>query len=262
MITIKSDREIQLMREAGNIVAQAHQLIKELIKPGVSILELDRACEEFIRSKGAIPSFKGYGGFPGTICASVDHEVIHGIPSKRKLKEGEIISIDVGAYLNGYHGDAAFTAAVGNISEEKQRLIKVTEESFFEGIKMAKVGNYLGDISHRIQEVVESNGFSVIREYVGHGIGTELHEDPPIPNYGRPGRGPVLMAGMTLAIEPMVNMGLKEIKTLSDGWTVVTLDKKPSAHYEHTILITEGEPQLLTRLNNDLVNNEKELKHV
>ena len=236
------------MKEAGALVALVHQKLKEIITPGISLLELDREAEKIIREHGAIPSFKGYEGFPNTICASVDDVVIHGIPSSRRLKEGEIISIDVGALKDGYHGDAAFTAAVGVILPEKQKLISVTEESFFQGLHMAKVGNRLGDISHAIQKTVESAGFSVVREFVGHGIGEDLHEDPAVPNYGPPGRGPRLEAGMALAIEPMVNMGGSNIEILEDGWTVVTKDKQPSAHYEHTVVITEGEPIILTRL--------------
>ena len=236
------------MKEAGALVALAHQKLKEIITPGISLLELDREAEKIIREHGAIPSFKGYEGFPNTICTSVDEIVIHGIPSSRRLKEGEIISIDVGALKDGYHGDAAFTAAVGVISPEKEKLISVTEDSFFKGLQMAKVGNRLGDISHAIQKTVELAGFSIVREFVGHGIGEDLHEDPAVPNYGPPGRGPRLEAGMALAIEPMVNMGGSNIEILEDGWTVVTKDKQPSAHYEHTVIITESEPIILTRL--------------
>ena len=247
MITIKNKDSIQKMKESGYIVATVLNSLKKMIEPGISLKELDNHAEKLIRSMGAIPSFKGYGGFPGSICASVDEEVIHGIPSKRKLKEGEIVSIDAGAFINGFHGDSAFTAAVGKISEEKQRLIKVTEASFYEGLKMAKAGNHLGDISHNIEKTVLAAGFSIVKEFVGHGIGRELHEDPAVPNYGPPGRGVKLHAGMTLAIEPMVNMGVESIQILDDGWTVVTKDKQPSAHYEHTILITDEEPVILTK---------------
>lgn len=236
------------MKEAGAIVALVHQKLKEIITPGISLLELDKEAEKIILAHKAIPSFKGYEGFPSTICASVDDVVIHGIPSSRRLKEGEIISIDVGALKDGYHGDAAFTAAVGVISPEKQKLISVTEDSFFAGLQMAKAGNRLGDISHAVQTTAESAGFSIVREFVGHGVGENLHEDPAVPNYGPPGRGPRLEAGMALAIEPMVNMGGSSIEILEDGWTVVTKDKQPSAHYEHTVVITEGEPIILTRL--------------
>lgn len=247
MITIKNAEGIRKMKEAGAIVALVQNKLRDIIEPGISLLELDREAEKTILQMGAKPSFKGYGGFPATICASVDEQVIHGIPSKRKLKEGEIVSIDVGAFYLGYHGDAAFTAAVGKISEEKARLIEVTERSFYEGLKLAKAGNRLGDISHSIEKVVLQAGFYVVKEFVGHGIGTELHEDPAVPNYGPPGRGPLLEAGMTLAIEPMVNMGTESIYVLDDGWTVITKDKKPSAHYEHTILITDSEPVILTK---------------
>lgn len=247
MIIIKDKDGILKMKEAGALVALVHKKLKEIIMPGVSLLELDREAEKIIKEHKAIPSFKGYAGYPNTICASVDEVVIHGIPSSRCLKEGEIISIDVGALKNGYHGDAAFTFAVGVISSEKEKLISVTEESFFKGLQMAKIGNRLGDISHAIQEVVESSGFSVVREFVGHGIGEDLHEDPAIPNYGPPGRGPRLEAGMALAIEPMVNMGDSSIEILEDKWTVVTKDRQPSAHYEHTIIITDSEPIILTQ---------------
>ncbi|MDD2371774.1 MAG: type I methionyl aminopeptidase [Firmicutes bacterium] len=247
MITIKNAEAILKMTEAGKIVGLVHDKLKGIIEPGITLLELDRQAEKLILKLGAKPSFKGYGGFPATICASVDEQVIHGIPSKRKLREGEIVSIDVGAFYLGYHGDAAFTAAVGTISEEKARLIEITERSFYEGFKMAKAGNRLGDISHSIEKVVLDAGYFVVKEFVGHGIGTELHEDPSVPNYGPPGRGPLLEPGMALAIEPMVNMGTESIIILDDGWTVITRDKKPSAHYEHTILITDSEPVILTK---------------
>lgn len=247
MITIKNAEAILKMTEAGKIVGLVHDKLKGIIEPGISLLELDNQAEKLILKLGAKPSFKGYGGFPATICASVDEQIIHGIPSKRKLREGEIVSIDVGAFYLGYHGDAAFTAAVGNISEEKARLIEVTERSFYEGFKLAKAGNRLGDISHSIEKVVLEAGYYVVKEFVGHGIGRELHEDPSVPNYGPPGRGPLLEPGMTLAIEPMVNMGTESIIILDDGWTVITRDKQPSAHYEHTILITENDPVILTK---------------
>lgn len=247
MITIKNAEAILKMTEAGKIVGLVHDKLKGIIEPGISLLELDNQAEKLILKLGAKPSFKGYGGFPATICASVDEQIIHGIPSKRKLREGEIVSIDVGAFYLGYHGDAAFTAAVGNISEEKARLIEVTERSFYEGFKLAKAGNRLGDISHSIEKVVLEAGYFVVKEFVGHGIGRELHEDPSVPNYGPPGRGPLLEPGMTLAIEPMVNMGTESIIILDDGWTVITRDKQPSAHYEHTILITENDPVILTK---------------
>ena len=248
MIRLKSEEEIKIMREAGKIVAETHELLKSAIIPGVSTLELDTIAEENIRKYNAVPSFKGYGGFKGSICASINNEVVHGIPGNKIVKEGDIISIDIGAYYKGYHGDAAKTHAVGVISEDNRKLIEVTRQSFYEGIKFAKIGYRLSDISHAIQTYVEQNGFSVVRDLVGHGVGTHLHEAPDIPNYGKPGKGPKLKAGMVLAIEPMVNMGKFNVKCQSDGWTIVTIDVKNSAHYEHTIVITENEPILLTSL--------------
>ena len=248
MIIIKSKKEIEFMREAGKIVAETHELLKEAITPGISTLELDKIAEENIRKYNAIPSFKGYGGFPASICASINDQVVHGIPGNQIVKEGDIISIDIGAYYKGYHADAAKTHGVGIISEENRKLIEVTTESFYEGIKFAKLGYRLSDISHSIQAHVEKHGFSVVRDLVGHGVGTELHEDPQVPNYGPPGKGPRLKEGMVIAIEPMINAGHYHVKTLSDGWTIVTIDGKNSAHYEHTIAITEDEPLILTKL--------------
>ena len=248
MIILKSNREIDKMREAGSVVAETHAFLKEIIKPGITTKELDSAAEEFIRSKGATPAFKGYHGFPGSICASINEEVVHGIPGLRKLKDGDIISIDIGSIVDGYYGDAAKTYAVGNISEEAANLIKVTKESFFEGIKFAKVGYRLSDISNAIQKHIENNGFSVVRDYVGHGIGQEMHEDPQIPNFGPAGRGPRLKEGMVLAIEPMVNEGTYHVKTLDDNWTVITNDRKLSAHYQHNIVITNDEPEIMNAL--------------
>ena len=247
MITIKSQREISLMKEAGRIVALAHQEVRKHIKPGVTTLQLDHIVENVIRNNNAIPSFKGYGGFPGSACTSVNEQVVHGIPSKRVvLKDGDIISVDIGAKYKGYHGDSAWTYAVGTVTEEVAKLMEVTKQSLFEGLKYAKAGNRLTDISHAVQKHAESFGYSVVREFVGHGVGSQLHEDPQIPNYGLPGKGPVLKAGMTLAIEPMVNMGRKEVKVLKDNWTAITIDRKPSAHYEHSVLITEDDPIILT----------------
>lgn len=249
MITIKSKSEIQKLRDAGKIVAQTHKLLKEHIKEGITTYELDKLAEDYIRKCGAIPSFKGYGGFKGSICSSLNSQVVHGIPSKEVvLKNGDIISIDVGAFYNGYHGDSAKTYGVGEISEIDKKLIEVTRQSFYEGLKKAVVGNRLSDISHAVQIYVEKNGFSVIRDYVGHGVGEKLHEDPQIPNYGSPGRGPRLQEGMVLAVEPMVAIGTHKIKVLSDGWTAVMIDGKNAAHYEHTFTITDGEPELLTIL--------------
>ena len=246
MITLKSSHEIELMRRAGKITAAARALAGEMVRPGVTTQEIDRAVEQFIRSQGAVPSFLNYSGYPASACISVNDEVIHGIPGKRVLQEGDIVSVDVGAYIGGFHGDCAATFACGKISPEAQNLIDVTRESFFEGIKMAKEGNRVADISAAIQMYVESRGYSIVREFVGHGIGTHLHESPEVPNYGRPGRGPRLLRGMTLAIEPMVNAGEAGVRQLNDGWTVKTLDGKLSAHYENTVLITDGEPEILT----------------
>ena len=247
MITLKSSHEIDLMRRAGKITAAARALAGEMVRPGVTTREIDSAVEHFIRKEGAVPSFLHYNGYPASACISVNDEVIHGIPSKKRvLQEGDIVSVDVGAYVDGFHGDCAATFACGTISPEAQRLIDVTRQSFFEGIRFAKEGYRLYDISAAIQEYVESNGFSIVREFVGHGIGAHLHEDPAVPNYGRKGRGPRLLRGMTLAIEPMVNAGKADIWQLSDGWTVKTQDGKYAAHYENTILITDGEPEILT----------------
>lgn len=247
MIILKSRMELEIMREAGRIVALTHQEIAKAVKPGVTTKELDELAETFIRSKGAIPSFKGYGGFSGSICTSVNEELVHGIPGKRTLLEGDIISIDIGACFQGYHGDSAWTYAVGTISEEDQRLMKVTEESLYKGLEKAIPGARLSDISHAIQLHAEAAGYTIVREYVGHGIGKSLHEDPQIPNYGPAGYGPRLKPGMVLAVEPMVNAGERYVRTLEDNWTVVTVDGKNCAHYEHTIAITEDGYEILTR---------------
>ncbi|NLW08182.1 MAG: type I methionyl aminopeptidase [Clostridia bacterium] len=246
MIILKSQREIALMREAGRIVALTLAKLREHIAPGVTTGELDRIAEEYIRSQDAVPAFKGYQGFPASICTSVNEEVVHGIPGLKRLAEGDIISIDVGVVKYGYVGDAAITFPVGKISRLKQHLLEVTEAALYEGIKQAVVGNRLTDISHSVQAYVEKNGLSVVRDYVGHGIGRDMHEDPQIPNFGPPGFGPRLRAGMVLAIEPMVNAGTYEVYTLTNQWTVVTRDKKPSAHFEHTVAITENGPEILT----------------
>ena len=246
-IILKSAHEIEAMRLAGKITAAARALAGEMVKPGVTTQEIDKAVYEFIRKHGAKPSFLNYNGFPASSCISVNDEVIHGIPSKRRvLREGDIVSVDVGAYIGGFHGDCAATFPCGQIDAEAQRLIDVTKQSFFEGLAMAREGNRVSDISHAIQTYVEANGFSIVREFVGHGIGRNLHEEPQVPNYGLPGRGPRLLRGMTLAVEPMVNAGGAAIHQLSDGWTVVTADGKYAAHYENTILITAGDPELLT----------------
>lgn len=234
------------MRRAGIIVAEVHELMKRLVRPGITTFELDEAAETLIRARGSLPAFKGYGGFPSSICSSVNHQVVHGIPGSVQLLEGDIISIDTGVQLNGYFADAAKTYPVGRISGQAEQLIEITRRSFYEGIQFAREGQRLSDVSHAIQQCAESAGFSVVRNYVGHGIGTAMHEDPQIPNYGQPGKGPRLKAGMVLAIEPMINEGTYQVKVLSDGWTVVTSDGKKSAHYEHTIAITDGDPEILT----------------
>ena len=246
MITLKSAHEIELMRRAGKITAAARALAGEMVKPGVTTQEIDKAVEQFIRKQGATPSFLHLYGYPASICISVNDEVIHGIPGNRVLQDGDIVSVDVGACVEGFHGDCCATFACGTIDPEAQRLIDVTRQSFFEGIRYAKEGFRVGDISAAIQTYVESNGYSIVREYVGHGVGAAMHESPEVPNFGRSGRGPRLLRGMTLAVEPMVNAGGAGIRQLSDGWTVKTLDGKLSAHYENTILITDGEPEILT----------------
>ncbi len=253
MIHRKTDSEIELMRESNQVVSDVHRLLRPLIKPGVRISELDAIAEEFIHAQGALPAFKGYSSgsksippFPATLCVSIDDEVVHGIPSDRTLREGEIVSVDVGAEKHGFFGDGAMTLPVGSIDAEKLRLLRVTKESLYRGIAQAVPGNRLHDISAAIQEYVEANGFSVVRDLVGHGIGKKLHEDPPVPNFGRKGTGPLLEAGMTLAIEPMVNYGGFKVRIDANGWTVRTSDGAPSAHFEHTIYISSEGPVLLT----------------
>lgn len=248
MIKIKNNQEIALMREAGKITAGALELAATLVKPGVSLIHIDSEIHRFITSHGATPSFLHYNGFPASACISVNDEVIHGIPGKRLLTEGDIVKVDVGACYKGFHGDAARTIFCGEVSEDAKRLERITRESFFEGIKYADPSHRLGDISHAIQEHVENAGFSVVKEFVGHGVGAHLHEDPEVPNYGRAGRGTRLYEGMTLAIEPMVNFGTAEVSVLDNDWTVVTDDGMLSAHYENSILITENGPEILTKL--------------
>ncbi|OZI13193.1 type I methionyl aminopeptidase [Bacillaceae bacterium SAS-127] len=247
MIICKTPREIEIMREAGRIVALTHKELQKHISPGIKTKELDEIAEKFIKQHDAIPSFKGYNGFRGSVCASVNEELVHGIPGDRVLKEGDIISLDIGANYRGYHGDSAWTYPVGLIAPETQKLLEVTEDSLFIGLKEAKPGERLSNISHAIQTYVESKGFSIVREYVGHGIGQNLHEDPQIPHYGPPGKGPTLKPGMVLAIEPMVNAGSRYVKTLGDNWTVVTQDGKMCAHFEHTVAITESGFEILTK---------------
>jgi len=246
MIIIKNDMEIEYMRQSGRVVGETLARIQEVIKPGITTAEIDRMAEEFIIKLGAKPSFKGYQGFPSTLCISINDEVVHGFPSKTILQEGDIVSVDCGAILNGYQGDAARTFPVGKISEEAARLIAATKESFFKGFEKALVGNRLTDISFAVQQLAESKGYSVVRDFVGHGVGKDLHEDPEVPNFGRAGRGPKLVHGMVLAIEPMVNMGSYHVKTKLNGWTVVTGDGKLSAHYENTVAILNNGPEILT----------------
>jgi methionyl aminopeptidase len=246
MITIRTQKEIEIMRKSNRLVAQVLQKLRGAIKPGITTTELDEIAEFSIKEAGAIPAFKGYRGYPATLCASVNEEVVHGIPGPRTLREGDIVSLDLGAYLYGYYGDAAITVPVGTINEEAKKLLKVTEEALYRGIEQAKSGNRLFDISHAIQSWVEPFGFSVVRDFVGHGIGRNLHEEPQVPNFGPPHQGPRLSPGMVLAIEPMINVGTWEVKILKDGWTVVTSDRSLSAHFEHTIAITDGRPDILT----------------
>ena len=247
MITLKSSHEIQLMRQAGKITAAARALAGAMVAPGVTTREIDKEVFRFIKSKGAVPSFRGYNGYPANVCISVNDEVIHGIPGSRVLREGDIVSVDLGAFKDGFHGDCAGTYPCGKISEEAQRLIDVTRQSFFEGIRYAREGYRLPDLSGAIERYVEANGFSVVREYVGHGIGTRMHEAPEVPNYVEPKAGrPRFLRGMTIAVEPMVNAGRAGVIVMPDGWTVKTADGRLSAHYENSILITDGDPELLT----------------
>ena len=253
MITLKSPHEIELMRRAGKITAAARAVARDMVKPGVTTAQIDKAVFQFIKEQGAIPSFLHYNGYPASVCVSVNDEIIHGIPGKRVLQEGDIVSVDVGAFIGGFHGDCAGTYPCGQVSDEALRLIRVTQQSFFEGIKYAREGYRLSDISAAVQAYVEANGFSVVREYVGHGIGRQMHEAPEVPNYGKPGHGPRLLRGMTIAVEPMVNGGTAAIKQMPEGWTVRTADGKNAAHYENTVLITAGEPELLTDPEKSLV---------
>lgn len=248
MLTIKNAADIEKMKAAGRLTEDVLKLLAEMAKPGVATIELDRAAEELIRSRGGFPSCLGYNGYPKSICTSVNEQVVHGIPGKYRLKDGDIVSCDVVAMLDGFHGDATRTFLIGNVSKETRRLVKVTEECFFEGLRFARVGYRISDISAAIQQHAEANGYGVVRDMIGHGIGREMHEAPDVPNYvgGRYGRGIRLLPGMTLAIEPMINMGTWQIKVLADGWTAVTADGKPSAHYENTVAITDGDPIILT----------------
>lgn len=247
MIELKSKEEVEEIRKACRIVAETLQILKESCKPGITTKELDAVAEAHIRERGGYPAFLGYRGYPAALCASVNDGIIHGIPDDRKLKEGDIVSFDTGVKLNGFHGDAALTGSVGSIDTEAEKLMRVTEEALFKGLEQAKVGNRLLDISHAIQNHAEANSFSVVRQFVGHGIGRELHEEPQIPNFGKPHRGPRLVEGMVLCIEPMVNQGTSEVKILEDGWTALTADGKLSAHFEHCVAITKSGPDILTR---------------
>lgn len=246
MIIRKSKSEIERMRASGLIVAQVLERLSEMVVPGVTTRDLDHEAERMIVGAGAYPTFKGYHGYPSSICASINDEVVHGIPSKRKLREGDIVGIDCGATYMGYVGDAAVTVAVGNVTEPVKRLLEATRESLYRAIAKCRVGNRLGDVCNAVQSYVEPLGYSVVKNYCGHGVGRAMHEEPQVPNYGRPGTGPVLREGLVIAIEPMINLGHEDVKVLSDGWTVITLDGQPSAHFEHTVAITEDGPQILT----------------
>ena len=247
MINIKSKREIDLLKEAGRMTYLTHMEVKKHIKPGITTNELDKIAEEFILKNGCTPSFKNYNGFPKSICASINDEVVHGIPSNRKLKEGDIISIDIGVCYKGYHGDSAWTYPVGTISKEKEYLLEHTKNSLFEGLSKIKPGNRLGDVCSAIGTYAKEHNLGIVRELVGHGVGAKLHEDPEIPNYGVAGTGPILKEGMVLAIEPMLNLGSDDVVMLDDDWTIVTEDESPSAHFEHTIVITKDGYEILTR---------------
>lgn len=246
MINIKSNHEIDLMRKAGKITAGCMKVISDMIEEGVSTKALDEEAERFFLKNGATPSFKGYNGYPASICASVNEQVVHGIPDKHKLQKGDIVGIDLGGYIGGYHGDMARTFAIGDVSDEVKNLIDTAKDSFYAGLNKMTVGNRLGDVSYAIQQVIEGRGYSAVRALCGHGIGKEMHEDPEVPNFGRRGRGVRLQEGMILAVEPMVNLGTYEVNVLSDGWTIVTADNKLSAHYENTVLITGEGPEILT----------------
>lgn len=247
MISIKSEREIELLKVAGQIVGDTHKYLIPFIKPGITTKELDNLAHKYIISRGATPSFLGYEGYPGSICTSVNEEVVHGIPSNRKLKNGDIISIDIGACYKGYHGDSAWTYTVGHVNKEALDLMKHTEESLFAGLSVVKEGAHIGDIGYAVSEVAKKYNLGVVKELVGHGVGSHLHEDPDVPNYGRQGTGPVLKAGMVIAVEPMLNLGTPNIYILDDEWTIITADDKPSAHFEHTVVVTKDGYEILTK---------------
>ena len=246
MIYYKTEEEIDLIRKSSLLVAKTHAEIAGLIKPGITTLALDKIAEEFIRDNGGIPAFKGYGGFPNTLCMSPNEQVVHGIPNDRVLIEGEILSVDCGVMMDGFYGDSAFTYEVGEVDDKTKQLLKVTKESLYKGIEMAVSGNRIGDIGYAVQKYAESFGYGVVRELVGHGVGKNLHESPEIPNYGRKGKGILLKEGLVIAIEPMINMGVKQIMQHNDGWTITTFDKKPSAHFEHTIVVRKGKAEILS----------------
>lgn len=246
MISIKSDREIELLKIAGNIVYRTHQYLIPYLKEGITTKELDRLAEDFIKSQGATPSFKGYDGFPGSICTSINEQVVHGIPGNTKLKDGDIISIDIGACYKGYHGDSAWSYGIGSLSEEKKYLLEHTEKALFEGLSEIKPGNRIGDIGHAVESYALKHHLGVVKELVGHGVGTSLHESPDVPNYGMKGTGPLLKEGMVIAVEPMLNLGSPDICVLDDDWTIETIDQSPSAHFEHTIVVTKDGYRILT----------------
>lgn len=247
MISIKTPREIELLRIAGEITGSTHNYLKQFIKPGITTKQLDHLAEEYILQRGATPSFKGYGGFPGSICTSINNEVVHGIPSNRKLKNGDIISIDIGACYKGYHGDSAWTYPVGTISVEKQKLLENTEKALFEGLSVIKSGIRVGDIGYAVSKYANKHKLGVVKELVGHGVGNHLHEEPDVPNYGKQHTGPILKSGMVIAVEPMLNLGTADVFIEDDDWTIITADDKPSAHFEHTVLITDDGYEILTR---------------
>ena len=247
MISIKSEREIELLRIAGEITGSTHNYLKPYIKPGITTKRLNELAEEYIKSRGATPSFKGYDGFPAAICTSVNDEVVHGIPSDRKLKEGDIISIDIGACYKGYHGDSAWTYPVGKIDDKKKYLLEHTEKSLYKGLEAIHDGSHVGDIGYAVSKYASEHNLAVVRELVGHGVGNDVHEDPDVPNYGARGTGPVLREGMVIAVEPMLNLGTRKIYILDDDWTIITADGKPSAHFEHTVLVTKNGYEILTR---------------
>ncbi len=264
-VIIKTEEEIELLRLSDLMVSETLALMGELLKPGVKSIDLDKKAEEYIRDNGGIPSFKGYEGFPASLCISINEAVVHGIPSDYEIKDGDIVSIDCGVYKNGFHGDAAYTFAVGDVDEDTMELLRATNESLYLGIEMAVVGNRVGDIGYAIQHYTEKQfGFGVVREMVGHGVGRDLHEDPEVPNFGRRGRGIKLKENMTIAIEPMVNMGTKRVKVLRDGWTIVTRDGKPSAHFEHSLVVKKGKPDLLSdhKIIEETIKNNINIKNL